>query len=148
MINILINHCNILNVLCAICKFQGGKRFPVAFLRRSYHNHHRGLAVPSKGITEEASELGVPVRDVRTLFLVSEGRDNISKRRQTEVNILTLLQTLPTCTSNPYALGTSKINKIKLPNFYLFRAIISDIPFWVNRGHLLNDDDEDGVGAT
>jgi len=69
--------------------------------------YHDRLWVSTKRVLEEASQLGVTVRNV-TALAIDEGGYDVSKGRKREVNLRCLLQTLTRSTGLCLAFRTLK----------------------------------------
>ena len=89
---------------------------------------------------------------MHSIGLFCEGVDYISEGRQRLVNLLRLIQTFSSSTRDTNALATSQIYEVKLAYADRFRLIscaylLLCTAVKVNSTHLLDDDQEDCVGA-
>ena len=62
------------------------------FERRAYHRYHCGQAVSAQRVLQDASELGVSVRDMRPWLGLSQRADHVTQRGERLVDGLGFIQ--------------------------------------------------------
>ena len=72
---------------------EGRDGLVVVVVCRSAIRAHDCLRIASEAVLQQSSELGVTVRDVRRLG-VNQRRDDVTQRRERQVDLVGLLQTV------------------------------------------------------
>jgi hypothetical protein len=96
-------------------------RFSTHLKCRADHGHHRGLAIASKTVLQNARKLAVAIRNVLTPTGIRECSNHVSERAQTLVDLLGLFEALTSGTREPHALTTGQIHQVKFANLHISR---------------------------
>lgn len=125
ILRILINLWLVFDVFGPISISQRIHRLIIVVIGRTNIGDHERLRVTSKGILQQPRKLRVSVRYVRVLR-ISEGRDNMTKRRQRKIDLRCLLETITgrACLRNPFT--TCQIDHIKLTCTDMLLAVLAN----------------------
>ncbi|KOO22595.1 hypothetical protein Ctob_003354 [Chrysochromulina tobinii] len=124
VLRVLVDLGLVLDVLGAVGIPQRRHRFVKIPIRRPEIGHHHGLRVPAKRVLQQARQPRVAVRDVRALA-VDEGRDAVAERRERQVDLGRLLESVAARLRLRLALGARQVDEVELAHADGGRAVLA-----------------------
>mmetsp|Transcript_8478 Transcript_8478/g.12962 ORF Transcript_8478/g.12962 Transcript_8478/m.12962 type:complete len:292 (-) Transcript_8478:213-1088(-) len=106
---------------------------------RSAVSNHDGLRVSSEGVLQDTRQLRVTIRNVRALR-IDQRTNHVAQRRQRQVNLGGLLQTVAGGSGLALTLTSSQIDDVELTHLDMGFAVVLHL-------RTLHSDREDGVAA-
>ena len=100
-----------LNVSNSLRETETGESFTNISLDRRHLRDHQRLAVATERVLQEVSELGVAVRN--EVLLRPQRVDDVTKRRQTLVDVLRFLQSSTVRSRFAHSLRSSQIHQVE-----------------------------------
>ena len=105
----------ILDVLGSAGVSEGAEGLVIVVLRGTEVGKHERFRVSAEGVLKQPGQLRVPVGHVRALA-VDQRRDDVSQRRQRQVDLRRLLETLAGGSRLALTLGSGQVDQVKLPD--------------------------------
>lgn len=110
-ISIFVDFDDVLDLLAAVCEAERRVRFIAVFQTGRKHREESGLAITSKTITEQQSQLAVSVID--NLFFLLESIDDPDESKEGLVDVASLFKLLATNSSILCSFRSCQINEIQ-----------------------------------